>query len=106
MPGSRLYRMYLGALFRRHPRRFRREERNACAVAERSCRQELQACREQHESRHVTVREWELDVDLTAKLEYCIFVAGWPLIWWIFGGVRPPRSVTTASRPDSTLMRH
>ncbi len=34
---------------------------------------------------------WKLNFFLRAKLEYRIFGAVWPLIWWIWGGFRLPR---------------
>ncbi len=41
-----------------------------------------------------------------AKLECMIAGAVWPLIWWISDGFRPPRSVATEIRTDSTVIRH
>ncbi len=52
------------------------------------------------------VNYWELNIDLRAKLERRVFGSVWLLIWWIWGSFRPPGSVTTDIRPDSTLIRH
>ncbi len=50
------------------------------------------------------VDDLELNIDLRAKLDCRIFWAVGPLIWWIWGGFRPPGSVTRDIRPVSTLI--
>ncbi len=37
----------------------------------------------------------EINIDLRAKLERIIVGVVWAMIWWIWGGFRPPGSVTT-----------
>ncbi len=51
------------------------------------------------------VNYWRLNFHVRAKLACRICGAVWLLIWWIWGGFRPPEAVATDIRADSMLIR-
>ncbi len=53
----------------------------------------------------VGVKYWRLNFYLRAKLKCRISGAVWHLVWWIWGGFRPPGAVATEIRADSALIR-